>query len=138
MKYYYMAFIPEEKGGYTIFAPDFKELASQGKDLPECMDMAMDALQLLTEDYAKHNEPLPEPSDLKEAQEKILALLKELDVGIPENIIYQLVPAPIGDMKPVRISATLPRWTLDVIDMKAKASGMTRSGFLAKAALAYE
>ena len=133
-----MAFIPQDEGGYAIFSPDFKELASQGKDLPDCMDMAMDALQILTEEYARHNEPLPEPSALDEAQEKIVALLKGLDVPIPDNIVYQLVPAPAGDMKPVRISATFPRWTLDMIDMKAKARRMTRSGFLAAAAQAYE
>ena len=42
-----------------------------------------------------------------------------------------------ADMSLVRISATFTRRTLDIIDSKARAHGMTRSGFLAAAAQAY-
>ena len=41
-----------------------------------------------------------------------------------------------ADMSLVRISATFTRRTLDIIASKARAHGMTRSGFLAAAAQA--
>ncbi len=137
MRYYYMAFIPDAKRGFSIFSPDFKEIASQGDTLPECMDMSLDALHIVTEAYAKAGKPLPDPCDLAEARRRIRAELESLDSEIPDGIVYQLVAAPEASMSLVKISATFTRRTLDIIDMKAKAHGMTRSGFLAAAAQAY-
>lgn len=138
MQYYIMAFIPAEEGGYAILSPDFKEIASQGEDLPECMEMATDALRCITEEYAKMKKSLPEPSTLEEARKKMEAEFEELEISVPPDaVLYQFIPAPSADMALVRISATFTRHTLDIIDSKARARGMTRSGFLAAAAQAY-
>ena len=58
-----------------------------------------------------------------------------MDIRSAGEVQYQLVGAPDKDMTPVKISATFTRYALDVIDRKAKARGMTRSGFLAELAL---
>ena len=137
MRYYYMAFIPDAKRGFSIFSPDFKEIASQGETLVECMDMSLDALAIVTEDYARRGESLPAPCDLDEARKRIRAELESIDSKVPEDIVYQLVAAPESSLALVKISATFTRRTLDIIDMKARAHGMTRSGFLAAAAQAY-
>ena len=137
MQYYIMAFIPAEEGGYAILSPDFKEIASQGEDLPKCMHMAQDALNTVAADYARTRRSLPEPCSLPEARERIRKELESLSVPVPEDILFPLVPVPAADLSLVKISATFTRHTLDIIDSKAKAHGMTRSGFLAAAALAY-
>lgn len=137
MRYYYMAFVPVREGGYIILSPDFNEVASQGDTVQECMEMSIDALQIIAKEYAQRKEPMPAPCDIQEARARVRAELEGLGVTLGEDSLFQLVPAPDASMAPVRISATFPQMTLDIIDAKAKAHGMSRSGFLAAAAQAY-
>lgn len=138
MRYYHMAFIPVPEEGFAILSPDFQEIASQGKDLVDCMNMSMDVLNIVSKEYSEARKELPSPCSLAEAKSRVEEMLKELGFEIPvREIIFQMVPAPEADMRPVKISATFPRHTLDMIDLKAKAHGMSRSGFLAAAAQAY-
>ncbi len=48
------------------------------------------------------------------------------------------VPAPELDLRTKQVAASFKKYALDMIDRKAAAVGMTRSGFLLKAAEAYE
>lgn len=138
MQYYCLAFIPAPEGGYAIFSPDFPELASQGEDIADCIEMAMDALRIIASEYAREKKALPVPSSFVEAKGKIAAELKGLGMDVPqENILYQFIPAPSVDMNCIEIPVTFTRRTLDIIDSKARARGMTRSDFLAAAAHAY-
>lgn len=138
MCYYYMAFIPSQAGGFAILSPDFREIASQGDTEAECMEMASDALRIVVEEYAKIRKPLPVPCSLPEARERITREMKELDSHAPvDEILYQLVKAPTADLTTVKISATVAKYALDIIDEKAKAYGMPRSAFLVRAALAF-
>ena len=127
-KYYYAAFIPDEKGGYSIFCPDFPEVASQ----------AAEAVALTVEEYAKARHPLPEPCGLAEARRRIEKELEELEAPAAGEILYQLIPAPSVDLTPVKISLSIAKSVLESIDAKAARSGMTRSGFMAAAAQAYD
>ena len=79
-KYYYAAFIPDAESGFSIFCPDFPEVASQGETVEECMDMAAEALAFTVEEYAKARKPLPEPCGLEEARRRIEKELAELEV----------------------------------------------------------
>ncbi len=138
MQYYCLAFVPAPEGGYAIFSPDFPEITSQGKNISDSIDMATDALRIIAEEYAKMKKTLPVPSTLEEAKIKMKAELEELEIHVSlDTILYQFIPVPSADMTLVKISATFTRHTLDIIDNKAKLHGMTRSGFLAAAALAY-
>lgn len=137
MRYYHMAFIPAREGGFAILSPDFDEVASQGETLEECMDMAADALRIVTEEYAKTGRNLPAPCGPAKAKENIARKLEELEATAAGDIVFQMVAAPEANLTPVKISATFTRRTLDIIDAKAKRAGMTRSGFLAAAAQAY-
>ena len=91
VRYYYAAFIPDEESGFSIFCPDFPEVASQGETVEECIDMAAEAIALSVEEYVKARKPLPEPCRI----EKELA---ELEAPAAGEILYQLISAPIVDL----------------------------------------
>jgi metal-responsive CopG/Arc/MetJ family transcriptional regulator len=52
--------------------------------------------------------------------------------------MYQLIPAPNLDQTPVKVTISLPKAVLDAVDASARNNGMTRSGFLAKAAEGFQ
>ncbi|MDR3361270.1 MAG: type II toxin-antitoxin system HicB family antitoxin [Desulfovibrio sp.] len=141
MIYYFAVFIPAREGGYSIAFPDFPEAISQGEDLSDCMLMAADALALTVEEYGKARRELPPPSNLEDAQawwEREREREDEpsgIDAGRPA--LFQLFAAPEMDATPVRISVSLTKSVLAGADQKAKLLGLTRSGFLAAAAQAY-
>ena len=73
---------------------------------------------------------------MQEAVERVKKERAESGLETPEDTLYQYIHAPETSKMPVRISVTIPRATLDEIDNKARDAGMTRSGYLAAAALA--
>lgn len=138
MKYLAILY-PASEGGYSVEFPDFPEALTQGDTLEEAVDMAADALAITVEEYAKERRNMPTPSTL--AHVKALAAKKMATAqGLDHNRqpFFQLFTAPSVDSTPVKISVSFPRSALDSIDAKAKAAGMTRSGFLVAAAKAYE
>jgi antitoxin HicB len=52
---------PEDEGGFTVRVPALPEIVTYGKDEPEALRMAQDAIRLVLEDMAVHGEPIPEP-----------------------------------------------------------------------------
>ena len=53
---------PEEEGGFTVRVPSLPEIVTYGKDEPEALRMAEDAIRLVLEEMAAHGEPIPEAS----------------------------------------------------------------------------
>ena len=137
MKYYFAAFIPENEGGYSVLSPDFTEVNTQGDTLKECMEMAMDAFHIIVEEYAKEGREIPEPSDIKAAQEKIDKRLEHLGFEPQEGTLFQLIPVATPNFAISSICVSLSKFDLDEIDYKAKLYGMKRSKFLVAAARAY-
>lgn len=135
--YYYAAFIPSGNA-YAIIVPDLPEVSSQGGDIAECMEMAIDAVRCTVEEYGKARKTLPKPSDMATARRMVEYELTSLGETVPEDIVLQLIPAPSVDLTPVKISISIARSTLESIDAKANAYGMTRSGFLARAAQEFQ
>ena len=137
MDYYFAVFMPVKEGGYAIAFPDIPEAVSQGDDLADCMVMAADALGICADEYTKARKPLPAPSSL----EKVEAWARERkgDVGLqPQGkMLFQLFRVPQMHTTPVKISISVSKSTLAFIDERAKESGLTRSGYLSTAALAY-
>ena len=131
MLYYFAAFEPVENGAFVVRVPDIPEVATQGADLTEAMDMARDAVALSLEAYAREKRPLPRPSTLDEAREKVRREDHELGWETPPDTLYQLVPAPDLDRTPVKVTLSMPRNVLDLLDRKAELAGMTRSGYVA-------
>ena len=136
-EYYFAVFCPNEDGGYTVWFPDVPEAMTQGNDLREAMEMAADVLGLSLEEYARARRDAPRASTLEEVQAKALATVQELDITPQGAVAYPLIAAPNCDTTPVKLGISLARNVLAEVDRKAKRNGMTRSGFLAAAALAY-
>lgn len=137
MRTYFAAFIPEEEG-YSVLFPDVAGCQTQGDSLGESFLHAMDALEGHMEALAADNDPIPEPSDEAGAWEKLRAFAARVDMPLPEGTVLHLVPAPDLDDTNVRVTMSMRKSTLDMIDKKAEATGMTRSGFIAFAARTYD
>lgn len=121
----YIALIHKEPDSdYGVSFPDLPGCISAGSTLDEARDMAVEALALHLDGLIADGEPIPEPSSLDD----VMADAENRDgVAI-------LVEAPKRPAKAVRINVTLPEDVLDAIDRYAEDNGLTRSGFLARAA----
>jgi len=121
----YIALIHKEDGSdYGVSFPDLPGCITAGRDLDEARAMAQEALALHLEGLSEDGEPLPEPSSLE-------AIMRDRE---NRDAVAFLVSAPASAPKTVRINVTIADDLLGEIDRHAEREGMTRSGFLAKAA----
>lgn len=61
--FYPALFHKAEEGGFWISFPDFPECLTQGDDMRQAYEMAVDALGLCITDMEQEHMPLPQPSD---------------------------------------------------------------------------
>lgn len=109
---------------YGVSFPDFPGVATAGMDLDDARRMAEEALAFHVEGMIEDGEAIPEPSSLE-------AIMSD-----PENsdAVAVLIPLRTPAKKAVRVNITLAEDLLRAIDAHAEAHGLTRSGFLARAA----
>lgn len=109
---------------YGVSFPDFPGVATAGTDLDDARRMAEEALAFHVEGMIEDGEAIPEPSSLE-------AIMSD-----PENndAVAVLIPLRTPAKKAVRVNITLAEDLLRAIDAHAEAHGLTRSGFLARAA----
>lgn len=141
MKSYFASIVPSKSGAYVCYFLDFPEAFTQGKDLEDAVLMAEDVLSIWAEDYEPvGKKKLPIPSSITQVKE--FTLLKMEDdkqyYDFTREPIYQFIKLPNLNTKPVRIQISMPANVLEKIDKKAASFGMTRSGFLANAAMSFE
>jgi predicted RNase H-like HicB family nuclease len=135
---YYAGFIPTN-GMYAVLFPDLPGCNSQGGNLEEAFSMAVEALAGHLEFMVDDGDAIPEPSSKAQALAKLREQPAGLDMGdLPEGTELYPVPSPELDAQVKKIAVSFSQYKLDMIDRKAKAAGMTRSGFLAAAASAFE
>lgn len=113
---------------YGVVVPDLPGCFSAGDTLDEAIEMAREGIELWLETQIDAGGGIPEPKAIAEHQAN------------PEfaNWIWAVVdvdPAIISD-KAERVNITLPARVLRRIDEAAKSRHESRSGFLARAALA--
>jgi predicted RNase H-like HicB family nuclease len=121
----YIALIHKDRGSdFGVSFPDLPGCITAGSSLDEARDRAAEALAFHLEGMAEDGEPIPEPSSLE-------AVMTD---EVNRDGVAILVPAPDRPIKSVRINITLPEDVLEEIDRYAESRGLTRSGFLAKAA----
>ncbi|MGB6177206.1 MAG: type II toxin-antitoxin system HicB family antitoxin [Methylocella sp.] len=114
----------EAESGYSVSFPDFPGCITAGRDLDEARAMAEEALAFHVEGLSEDGEAIPEPSSL----ETVMAdALNRAAVAI-------LVPVRSAAAKTMRINITLQEDILMAIDGYAERHGLSRSGFIAKAA----
>lgn len=114
----------ETDSDYGVSFPDFPGVVTAGTDLDDARRMAEEALTFHVEGMIADGEAVPEPSSLD-------AVMSD-----PENKdgVAILVSLKTQSKKAVRLNITLPEDVLKEIDDFAEAQGLTRSGFLARAA----
>jgi predicted RNase H-like HicB family nuclease len=121
----YIGLIHKEAGSdYGVSFPDFPGIVTAGETLDEARQLAEEALAFHVDGMIEDGEAIPEPSSL----ESIMAEEANRDgVAILVGLKTQLA-------KTVRVNITLPQDVLQTIDAFAEANGLSRSGFLARAA----
>lgn len=121
----YIALIHKEADSdYGVSFPDLPGCVTAGSTLDEACAMAAEALALHLEGLTEDGVEIPEPSTFEE----IMADRANRDA------VAVLVEAPETPSRSVRINITLPEDVLGRIDRYAGERGLTRSGFLARAA----
>ena len=121
----YIALIHKDQGSdFGVSFPDLPGCVTAGKTLDDARELALEALVLHLEGMSEDGEAIPEPSSL------------EAIMSIRENreAVAYLVDVPKISSRAVRINVTLPADVLDEIDSFAQSHGLSRSGFLARAA----
>ena len=110
---------------FGVSFPDFPGAVTAGTDLDDARRMAEEALALHVEGMIEDGEAIPEPSSLE-------AIMSD---AASREAVAVLIPLKSVAKKAVRLNITLPEDVLREIDAYAEAHGLTRSGFLAQAAL---
>ncbi len=123
----YIALIHKDADSdFGVSFPDLPGCVTAGRTVDESRDLAREALAFHLKGLAEDGDAIPEPSTL------------ESIMSDPENrdgvAILVDVLKPAGHA--VRVNVTLPADVLDQIDRHAESEGLTRSGFLARAAKA--
>lgn len=137
-RYYIAGIIREDDGsGYSVYFPDVPNVCAGGTSVQEAISHATEGLYVALRDLAEQNQEIPEASALEAVRASVKALREADGLPYPDDALYQFIPAPALDMVPVRVNVTIPRAVLGEIDARAKLAGMTRSGYLAAAAMAY-
>lgn len=119
----YIALLRKEQASdFGVEFPDFPGCVTAGSTLEEAMRMAVEALELHTEDMKK----LPAPSSL----DAVMA-----DAHNAGTVAF-LVAAPARKTRSVAVKITLEERLLAEVDRVSRQLGESRSGFLANAAKA--
>lgn len=109
---------------FGVDFPDFPGCVTAGTTLDEARKMAEEALVFHVEGMLEDDEAIPEPSSLD-------AVMSQAE---NQDAVAFLVPVSIP-AKSVRVNITLPEPALRRIDAFVDSKGMSRSSFLAEAAL---
>jgi predicted RNase H-like HicB family nuclease len=109
---------------YSVDFPDFPGCVTAGTTLEEARRMAAEALAGHVGVLAEEGEPIPEPSNLD-------AIMSDPD---NRDAIAFLVDLPERSSRVLRVNITAPESDLRTIDVAAEREGMTRSGFVIRAA----
>jgi predicted RNase H-like HicB family nuclease len=114
----------DPRSDYSVSFPDFPGCVTAGSTLDEARALAEEALAFHVEGMLADGDALPEPASLE----------RVMSEAHNRRGVAILVPVKGQAPKAVRINITLPEDVLGEIDRFAEARGLTRSGFLARAA----
>jgi len=129
---FYIALIhKDEDSAYGVSFPDFPGCIAAGDTFDEAMAMAKEALGFHAEGMLEDGEKLSKPSTF----EHIRADKKAWWADDLNDAEIARVPLVIDILAPKRVNISLNSSLLNAIDQAAKEQGMTRSAFLASAAL---
>ena len=103
-KYVYPAvFELNELDGYCVFFPDLENVFTQGKDLPDAIEMAEDVLCLMLYDMEKKNLPIPQASELGNVRANPGDIVSLITCDTKFYKHYY-------ESKAVKVNVTIPLW----------------------------
>lgn len=120
MKYVFPAiFKPLENGEYFIKVPDLPGCITEGKNLPDALDMAKDAISMWLCDAEDNNEPIPPASNIIKitCEKGEFVTLISVDTTEYRNI---------NDSRAIKKTLTIPNW----LNTKAEKAGINFSQVL--------
>lgn len=121
MKSAYPIILTPTEEGYLVSVPDF-QINTQGKDIPDAMFMARDAIGLVGIDMQDDGDPLPDPSGFRSISCEENETLTFVDVDFDE---YRRK----NDNRTVKKNCSLPSW----LNEEATARGINFSAVLQEA-----
>jgi len=138
MRAYYAVFVPERGGKVSVWFPDVPGCQTWGENMEHAFTQAMEALESHLEVLDDDDDHIPVPSRYEEAWAMVCRDFEKEGEAMPQGTLLQLVPVPDVQEKPTRVNVSFRKSTLSMIDRKAEAAGMTRSGFLSRAAESFQ
>lgn len=115
----------DPESAYGISFPDLPSVFSAADDEEDIVPNAIEALSLWAED-----EVLPQPSS-----HTVILARDDIREELKGGAFLVRIPLVRDDTRTVRANITMEAGTLAAIDAAAKRRGLTRSAFLASAAL---
>lgn len=119
----------DRKSDYGVSVPDLPGCVSAGATIDEALAMVREAIELHLEGIIEECGVIPLPTPIE-------TLRKDPDYA---DGTWAIVNVDEGTLRVqiARVGVTMPKRVLDAIDRHAKATGETRSGLLARAAVRY-
>jgi predicted RNase H-like HicB family nuclease len=134
---FYPAILVPNDGKYSVFFPDLPGCLPWGETFEKALGDAVDGVRSYLEMLADEDDAIPEPSSREAALASYAGQCAAKGEATPSDAVVQMVPAPHISTRQTRVNVSFRRYILEMIDRKAEAAGMTRSGFLARAAEEY-
>jgi predicted RNase H-like HicB family nuclease len=128
MKYPIAIELGDEAHAFGVVVPDLPGCFSAGDTLDEAIDNAKEAIELWLETVIDDNGAVPEPGTIRRHQANA-----EFAGWVWAIVTIDL--ATLSD-KAERVNITLPARVLRRIDAAAKEAGESRSGYIARRAIA--
>lgn len=125
----YIGLLDGVEGAYGIVFPDLPGCTAGGDTIAEVTSDAIAAVREWILDARGDKQAAPHPRDM--------AALKndpEVAEALRNGAAFIVVPVLIDSGRPAKANLSLDSGLLDAIDDAAKASGLTRSSFIATAA----
>ena len=117
----------DKRHGCGVVEPDLPECFSAGDTLEETLARAQEAILLHLAALLDDSRAMPEPSDLATLQRE----------RTYRGWTWAVIDVDLSELsdKAARINITLPQRIRRAVDLHARRSGETRSGFLVRAAV---
>lgn len=125
---YYVGVVDGHDGVWGVRIPDFPGCHGGGGTPNEAIEDVTRALREFAADMVASGEALPAPRDMDVVFKALVAEGEPLG-----GAVY--IPLLLDKHRPVRANISLDAGLLEKIDTEAKRRGLTRSAFLASAAL---
>ncbi len=125
---YYVGVVDGSGDVWGVRIPDFPGCHGGGATVEAAVADATHALREFAAGMVTDGEPIPEPRTVSEIEAELAAR------GEPGgSMVY--IPLLLDKARPVRANISLDAGLLEAIDAEAKRRGLTRSAFLASAAI---